>query len=337
MSSQMNQQHVADGALEVLDARMVNPITRLIRLGPERGATLPEWTPGSHIKVQVKLPDGSMDWRHYSLIDFEGVTDGAPAGAACYTIAVRREDKSRGGSAFMHDVLKVGDLLPFQFPSNNFQFEPAQGETIFVAGGIGITPLVSMIRACAALQRSMHLYFAGRSRELMAFLDSLGHSLGDKLTVHADDEHAGAFFDIEGLLDKVGVTDRVFLCGPKPMLDAALEAAKKRQWEADRLRFELFTVAEPEAGDRPFEIVLAQSGETLTVPADQSILDCLIEHGHDPLYDCTRGECGVCTVPVLEGEIDHRDYVLTDSEKSSGSMMQICVSRAKGDKLVLDI
>lgn len=322
--------------LEVVDARMLNPITRLMRLRSGAGAALSAWTPGSHIKVQVVLPDGSTDWRHYSLIATDDAVDVASRAPADYTIAVRREVASRGGSAFMHDVLKPGDRIPFQRPSNNFPFEPAAGETVFVAGGIGITPLVSMIHACVAQRRPMRLHYAGRSRGLMAFLDSLDGLLADRLAVHADDEHAGAFFDIEALLDTVAASDRVYLCGPKPMLDSALASVKKRQWAADRLHFELFTVAEPEAGDHAFEVVLAQSGETLMVPADQSILDCLMAHGYDPLYDCKRGECGVCTLPVLEGEIDHRDYVLTDSEKASGKMMQVCVSRAKGNRLVLD-
>lgn len=329
-------QYAHDGVLEVVEARMLNPITRLIRFRSEHNAQLPVWTPGSHVKVQVTLPDGATDWRHYSLIADEGKLDPASVAPVHYTIAVRREFKSRGGSAFMHDVLKVGDLIPFQLPSNNFAFEPAVGSTIFVAGGIGITPLISMIHACTAQHRPMHLHYAGRSRSLMAFLDSLEDSLSDNLTIHADDEHDGAFFDIDKVLDDAAPSDRVYLCGPKPMLDNALASAKRRAWETDRLRFELFTVAEPESGDRAFELVLAQSGKTLMVPANQSILDCLIAHGYDPLYDCKRGECGVCTLPVLEGEIEHRDYVLTDSEKASGEMMQVCVSRAKGNKLVLD-
>lgn len=331
----MNQ-NVADGVLKVVEARMLNPVTRLIRFSSEHGTALPAWTPGSHIKVQVTLPDGITDWRHYSLIALDDAVDPALTAPVSYTIAVRREAASRGGSAFMHDVLEVGSRIPFQLPSNNFPFEPAAGKTVFVAGGIGITPLISMIHACAARHRPMHLYYAGRSRNLMAFLDPLGGFLSDDLTVHADDEQAGAFFDVDRLLGSVAASDRVYLCGPKPMLDGALASAKKRQWAADKLHFELFTVAEPEAGDHAFEVVLAQSGETLLVPADQSILDCLIEHGYDPLYDCKRGECGVCTLPVLEGEIDHRDYVLTDSEKADGKMMQVCVSRAKGNKLVLD-
>ena len=121
------------------------------------------------------------------------------------------------------------------------------------------------------------------------------------------------------------------------MLDSVLAQTQARGWGHDRIHFELFTTPVAAAGDRPFEVELAQSGQRLTVPADQSILDCLIEHGCDPMFDCKRGECGVCVTPVLEGEIDHRDYVLTAGEKAEGKLIQVCVSRARGQKLVLDI
>jgi len=121
------------------------------------------------------------------------------------------------------------------------------------------------------------------------------------------------------------------------MLDAVLARTQARGWEHDRVHFELFTEPVAEEGDQAFEVELAQSGQRFTVPADQSILDCLIDHGCDPMFDCKRGECGVCTTPVLEGEIDHRDYVLTAREKAEGNVMQICISRAKGPRLVLDI
>ena len=180
------------------------------------------------------------------------------------------------------------------------------------------------------------MHYAGRSRELMAFLPELQALLGDDLRVHADAE-AGAPLDIDALLDGVPAGDRLYVCGPKVMLDAVLARTQARGWEHDRVHFELFTTTVAEEGDQPIEVELAQSGQRFTVPADQSILDCLIEHGCDPMYDCKRGECGVCATPVLEGDIDHRDYVLTAREKALGNVMQICISRVKGPRLVLDI
>jgi len=131
--------------------------------------------------------------------------------------------------------------------------------------------------------------------------------------------------------------DRLYVCGPKVMLDAVLARTQARGWEHDRVHFELFTTTVAEEGDQPIEVELAQSGQRFTVPADQSILDCLIEHGCDPMYDCKRGECGVCQADVLEGEPLHRDHYLSDIEKASGKVIQICISRARSARLVLDL
>jgi ferredoxin len=182
----------------------------------------------------------------------------------------------------------------------------------------------------------VRMHYAGRSRELMAFVPELQALLGDGLRIHADAEQGGAL-NIAAVLDDCPPGDRLYVCGPKPMLDAVLAQTQARGWTHDRVHFELFTTPVAEEGDHAFEVELAQSGRRFTVAADQSILDCLIDNGCDPMFDCKRGECGVCATPVLEGEIDHRDYVLTAREKAEANVMQICISRAKGRRLVLDI
>lgn len=326
-----------ENTLEVCATQHLNDLVRLIRLAAPDRATLSAWAPGSHLLVQVVLADGNTDWRHYSLIDLEGGPGAEQFSPAYYTIAVRREDDGRGGSLFMHEKLNKGDMLTVQGPINNFPLEACSGITLLLAGGIGITPLASMAASCSANDQSVELYYAGRSRSLMAFSEELETLLGPRLHVHADDEHDGTFYDITEVLDRCRPQDRLYVCGPKPMLDSVLAATEERQWETGRVSFEVFTDPVASDGDHAFEVVLAESDDSFTVPADKTILECLIERGHDPLYDCTRGECGVCTTDVLEGEIDHRDYVLTQSEKDSGEVMQICVSRAKGDKLVLDL
>lgn len=326
-----------EGTLQVHETRLLNDVVRLVRLADSDCAVLPAWTPGSHIMVQVVLSDGSKDWRHYSLIDLEGSRGESRSGPAYYTIAVRKEEQGRGGSQFMHEGLNEGDSLVVRGPINNFALNPCSGSAILLAGGIGITPLASMAAHCRANENSVALYYAGRSRGVMAFTDELEELLGSDLRIYADDEHDGAFYDINEVLERCGPDDRLYVCGPKPMLDAVLAATEEREWDAGRVSFEVFT--DPVVGDQDhaFEVELVQSGESFTVPADQTLLDCLIEHGHDPLFDCARGECGVCTTDVIEGDIDHRDYVLTQAEKDSGNVMQICVSRAKGDKIVLDM
>ena len=182
----------------------------------------------------------------------------------------------------------------------------------------------------------VRLHYAGRSRESMAFLPELQALLGDALHVHADDEQGGPLAIAE-VLDACLPTDHLYVCGPQAMLDAVLDQCQKRGWAQERVHFELFATPQKKVGDQSFTVELAQSGQSWNVAADQSLLDCLIEHGCDPMFDCKRGECGVCTTTVLEGEIDHRDYYLSTAEKAKGDVMQICVSRARGARLVLDL
>ena len=321
--------------LRVAEARELNPLIRLIRLRADDGAALPGYSAGAHLRVQVELPDGGLDWRHYSLINLEPRTDATRAPAE-YVIAVRREDEGRGGSRFMHERVQPGQLLSIESPKNEFPLREHAGCAVLVAGGIGVTPLVSMAAQRIAEHAPVRMHYAGRSRELMAFLPELQQLLGDSLRMHTDAE-AGAPLDVDALLDACGADDQLYVCGPKPMLDTLLAKTQARGWTRERVHFEVFTAPAVDAGDHAFEVVLALSGRSLTVPADRSILDCLIDAGCDPMFDCKRGECGVCATNVIEGEIDHRDYVLSERERREGNVMQICISRCKGPRLVLDL
>jgi ferredoxin-NADP reductase len=321
--------------LRVVEARQLNPLIRLFRLQAESQGVLPGFTAGAHIRVNVSLPDGARDWRHYSLINL--LADPAATRAPTeYVIAVRLDVEGRGGSRHMHQQVAVGDLLQAEPPKNDFPLEADAAGAVLIAGGIGVTPLISMAAQRRATSLPVRMHYAGRSRDVMAFLPELQALLGEDLRVHVDTEGGGPL-DIPAILDGCPAGDRLYVCGPKPMLDAVLAQTQARGWSHDRVHFELFTTPMVEAGDHAFEVELAQTGQSFTVPVGQSILDCLIEHGCDPMFDCKRGECGVCVTPVLAGEIDHRDYVLTASEKAEGKLMQICISRAKGQKLVLDI
>lgn len=319
--------------LQVVEARSLNPLIRQFRLRAADGAVLPGYEAGAHIRVRVTLPDGATDWRHYSLID--PLAGGAEAPRE-YRIAVRREADGRGGSRFMHERLQAGETIEVQPPKNDFPLREHAGTAVLIAGGIGVTPLVSMAARRKAAGLPVRLHYAARSRELMAFGDELQALLGADLHPHFDAD-AGAPLDIAAVLDRCAADEQLYVCGPKVMLDAVLAQTAARGWTRERVHFELFTSGHDHDGDRPLEVVLAQSGRTLSVPAGQSILDALIEQGCDPIYDCKRGECGVCQCTVLEGEIEHRDYVLSDAEKAAGQLMQICVSRAKGPRLVLDL
>ena len=322
-------------SLRVVDACQLNPLIRQLRLQAQDGAALPGFSAGAHIRVQVSLPDGTRDWRHYSLINLSSDVD---TGAAVneYRIAVRLENQGRGGSRFMHHGVNVGDLLTIEIPKNDFPLDHSSGCAVLLAGGIGITPLVSMAAQRVREHAPWRMVYAGRSRDVMAFLPELQAWGGDALRIHADLEQ-NAMLDVNVLLDGCGPQDHLYVCGPKPMLDAVLAATAARGWGHGRVHFELFSTPVVEAGDHAIEVVLAQSGRSITVPANQSILDALIDAGVDPMFDCKRGECGVCAVAVIEGEIDHRDYVLSNSEKAAGNVMQVCVSRCRGPRLVLDL
>jgi ferredoxin-NADP reductase len=321
--------------LRVVEARELNALIRLIRLRADDGAALPGYSAGAHLRVRVELPDGSADWRHYSLINFAAQAD-ACAAPTEYTVAVRRDDEGRGGSRYMHQRVQAGQLLTIEAPKNEFPLREHAGCAVLVAGGIGITPLISMAAQRVASGAPVRLHYAGRSRALLAFVPELQHLLGDALRLHVDAD-AGAPLDVDALLDACTSDDQLYVCGPKPMLDTLLARTQARGWTRERVHFEVFNTPTVESGDHAFEVVLAQSGRSITVPADRSILDCLIEEGIDPMFDCKRGECGVCGTPVIDGEIDHRDYVLSALEKREGRVMQICVSRCKGARLVLDL
>ncbi len=321
--------------LRVVDTCQLNPLIRQLRLQAQDGAALPGYSAGAHIRVQVRLPDGASDWRHYSLINLSSDVDTGTT-VNEYRIAVRLEEQGHGGSKFMHRGVNVGDLLTIEIPKNDFPLDHGPRCAVLLAGGIGITPLVSMAVQRVREHAPWRMVYAGRSRDVMAFLPELQALGGDALHIHADLEQ-NAMLDVNLLLDGCGPQDHLYVCGPKPMLDTVLAAAHARGWGHDRVHFELFSTPVVEAGDHAFEVMLAQSGRSITVPANQSILDALIEAGVDPMFDCKRGECGVCAVAVIEGEIDHRDYVLSNSEKATGNVMQVCVSRCRGPRLVLDL
>lgn len=320
--------------LRVAEIRELTPWVRRLRLEGTEGQPLPAFEPGAHVQVQVRLPGGELAWRHYSLIDLSAY---GPVGQSprSYVIAVRREEAGRGGSRYMHQ-LQVGQVVSVQPPKNDFPLQASPAGVLLLAGGIGVTPILTMAASCVQQGMPVRMVYAGRDRQAMAFVDELTALLGERLHLHADAEARGPL-EVGAVLDGCMAGEEVYVCGPQAMLDAVLAAAQQRGWASGRIHFELFNAPAPAAGDHAFDVVLAQSGLSITVPADRSVLDCLIDAGQDPMYDCQRGECGVCAVQVIEGEPDHRDHVLSQSERESGQVMHPCVSRCKGSRLVLDL
>ena len=294
----------------------------VLRLANPDGARLPDWTPGAH--VDLILPNGMT--RQYSLC-------GDRWDAHTYRIGVLREPAGRGGSAHVHDELAVGDLVGVGGPRNNFALVPAP-RYLFVAGGIGITPLLPMVHQADLLDADWRLLYGGRRRASMAFLGELA-GYGDRVRAVPQDE--SGLLDLAGFLGEPRADTRVYCCGPGPLL-AAIELACA-DWPAHTLHTERFVAPELGAPARrtPFQVELARSGATLTVTPSMSVLEAVRAAGVDVLSSCRQGTCGTCETTVLAGELDHRDSILTDGERTAGDCMFICVSRALGDRLVLDL
>jgi ferredoxin-NADP reductase len=296
-----------------------------LTLERERGGRLPDWTPGAHI--DLVLPDGTV--RQYSLC-------GDRWDPRRYRIAVLKEPPAGGGasgSCYIHDTLQVGDVLGVGGPRNNFPLVPSD-RFLFIAGGIGITPLLPMIAQADLLGADWTLLYAGRSRSTMAFLTELA-GYGDRVRVFAGD--AGERADLAGWLSEAQPGTRVYCCGPDRLLAAV--RAGCAAWPAHSLHTERFTPAEQPAAvvGGPFEVELARTGATVTVGPGVSVLDAARGAGASVLSSCRRGLCGTCETTVLDGRPDHRDSLLEDDERAHGDSMFVCVSRSAGGRLVLDL
>ncbi|WP_306317056.1 MULTISPECIES: PDR/VanB family oxidoreductase [unclassified Streptomyces] len=296
-------------------------VVSLTLVDPDGGA-LPEWTPGAHI--DLGLP-GVV--RQYSLC-------GDPADRFTYRVAVLREENSRGGSRYVHEALRVGELVEVGGPRNNFALAPAERYQ-FVAGGIGITPLLPMIAAAEASGTPWSLAYGGRLRSSMAFTAELA-AHGDKVDLAVEAERGP--LDLAALLGIPRTDTAVYCCGPEGLLAAVEERCA--DWPDGSLHIERFkakAVAGDAAADREFEVVCDRSGTTVRVPADRTVLDCLDEAGIVVDSACREGICGSCETKVLSGDVDHRDSLLSADEQASGQTAMLCVSRARSERLVLDL
>lgn len=293
-----------------------------LQLGDARGRPLPAWTAGSH----VDLISGGFR-RKYSLA-------GRPEQRELYEVVVQREASGRGGSRHFCDTLKVGDTLALSGPRNLFRLDESAPHQVLIAAGIGITPILAMADRLRQLGKPYTLHYAGRSRRQMALLDRVQQDHGNSLQLHVGDE--GRRMDLAAMLAGVTADTRVYACGPQRLIDALESLAET--WPEGVLRFEHFS-AEAAALDpsreHGFEAVLRDSGLSVPVAADQTLLQALQAAGVDVPCDCNEGLCGTCEVSIVEGEVDHRDKVLSKSERQANTRMMACCSRARGQKIVL--
>ncbi len=318
-------QDTSQGRLRDLVVTRSEPVAdgiQLIELRDPAGAALPAFSPGSHLSVRV--PNGSL--RNYSLCS-------DPADTSRYQIAVKRDEKGRGGSVSLVDGARTGSTLAVSQPCNLFELVAAPSY-IFVAGGIGITPILSMthwIRAHG--DKPFRLYYLTRSAESTAFLSDLcGGDLRDRVVIHHDAGVAENAFDLWPVFEEP-TRAHIYCCGPRPLMDAVRDMTG--HWPTSQVHFEDFgsDLVRPRADDAPFTVRLASSGATLTVPVGTTILEAMRSHGLQSASSCESGTCGTCRTTLLSGEADHRDMVLSQAERRGAIM--VCVSRGKGE-LVLD-
>ena len=289
------------------------------------GTTLPPFEPGAHVTLDV--PGAGA--RKYSLCN-------APGDADRYEIAVKREDAGRGGSAALIQRVRVGDVLAARAPRNDFPLAKRAQSFVFIAGGIGITPIMSMMRH---LERTggprYKLYYLTRSPQTTAFRDVLGGAeFAGKVVLHHDQGDPARTFDLWPVVERP-TGAHLYCCGPRPLLQAVRDMTG--HWSASKVRFESFVdaAATRTASDHAFRVRLARSGRVVDVGADESILDALRRAGMALPSSCESGTCGTCRTRLLAGDPDHRDLVLSEAEQ--GSAIMICVSRARSDVLELDL
>jgi len=289
-----------------------------------QGDAVPPWQAGAHIRVS--LPGGGD--RPYSLMALPDLPKGTLA------LGVLREEASTGGSDYMH-ALQAGDVVTATEPINNFGLHAGSSPALLFAGGIGITPILSMAVELQARGIPYRLHYAGRTQGLLAFLPPLQAICMESLSVHYDSDESR--LDIAAALARMPEASHVYACGPAGMIEAVKAGALSRGIPAQQIHYELFKAAAPATSNTPFDVELRSTGRVVRVEADRTIIQALEQAGLEVLYDCQRGDCGICQCGVISGIPDHRDVILNDEEKASNKVMQICVSRAKSERLVLDL
>jgi vanillate O-demethylase ferredoxin subunit len=314
--------HFSTGRIRA--ARDVASDVRMIEIEPSTPAR--PYPTGSHLDIAVEI-ESLPDIRSYSLVG-EGPVDGA------YRIAVKEIPDSRGGSVYVR-ALEPGKTVEVSEPKSHFELQYGRPEYLLVAGGIGITPIFGMAHALARHERPFRLLYAVREREQLAFLDELSELLGDRLELFVSEQ--GDRLDVAAEIERLHPDGELYLCGPLRLRDAALKAWKQKQRRRDRLQFETFASGGRFAPEEFVARVRDQERE-VTVRSTRTLLDALKDEGVDMMWDCLRGECGLCAAEVveIEGELDHRDVFLSEEQKEEGATIITCVSRAVGGAITID-
>ncbi len=316
--------HDAMLTVHVAQIDELTPVVKRFTLVPAKTDRLPPFSPGAHITTFVEH-DGRILERNYSLCNH-------PFMRNVYQIAIRKSDRSQGGSAYWHDHIRVGDVVRISPPKNHFPLSQRARHHVFLAAGIGITPFLPMMAELRARSGSFELHYAARSRSLCAFLEDI-EALYPESRVYFSEEGTRLSPQV---LCGARVGTHVYLCGPNSFIEEFSQYAEALGFPKSNIHAERFTAPTPE-NPRPFRVSLCKSGREVEVEAHETLLAALLRAGVRVRYACRAGGCGTCEIGVVKGEVEHRDFYLTDEEKASNRSIIACVSRAAGDRLVLDL
>ena len=317
------------GELELVISgmRQLAPRVRAYEFRDPAGGDLPPIEAGAHLKVPVRLDNGETETRHYSIAS-------NPSRRDIYEIAVLCEAGGSGGSRAIHQTYQLGMTLHMAPPENHFSLHGDERPAVLIAGGIGITPIKPMAQALAARGTVLQMYYAGRSLADMPFRDRLQREFREQLTVYSSAD--GERLDIEAVLAAAPADAVFYVCGPARLIDAVTEATEAAGINVDRVHFERFAAGIARDA-KPVQVELVRSQVVLQVGPEQTILDAMLAEGVEVAWSCKAGNCKSCAVAVIDGEPDHRDSALSEYERDEQHLMCPCVSRAKGDELVLDV
>ncbi|WP_185964594.1 pyridoxamine 5'-phosphate oxidase family protein [Aliikangiella marina] len=287
---------------------------------------LPAIEAGSHLPIVLTLPSGKQIERHYSIISSSDEN-------RFYKIAVQKQSRSRGGSEFIHNQLVAGSLLSAKAPKNAFPLGNHSGCTLLVAGGIGITPILSMIQTLKSRNRPFEVHYVAKTQQDMAFYEKVKKIAQGRAYFYFSKEPSSPKLDVVALMKSATENTHLYVCGPTKLINAIRDTGNILDWNPEKIHFESFGTNNKD--NKTFQVNLTKTNAVITVKPQESILDVLIKKKINVAYDCKRGECGMCAVDIIKGDVEHRDFYLSKSEQNA--QMCICVSRAKDSKLVLAI
>lgn len=315
--------------LVVTRAEFLTPRIKRFELRSANGEALPEWTPGSHIQIPVRI-SGARATRSYSLMGDCEQRD-------AFEISVLREDNGRGGSRYVHSAFQVGMTLATSEPTNHFELHDDGRPSLLIAGGIGITPLRSMAIALAKRNRRFALHYAARAPEETALRADLLARFGPDVRFWYSRGPRPNRLDLSKILNTHTPSTVIYVCGPIGLIQSVLNMVDEIQFSRENVRYERFVSAEPSPDNHAFDVHLTRSGKIVHVTEGVTILDAVLEAGVAAEFGCRIGECGACAVDLLDGDADHRDTALDENDRKSGGRVCICVSRARGDRLAIDL